>query len=69
PPDSVSFDLDVSTLATFFGSDAAITAMATLHLDPARRWLGWYNTPGARDVAKHYGRVTNSRIFRRLFPG
>ncbi|KAL4062011.1 hypothetical protein J3A83DRAFT_2773490 [Scleroderma citrinum] len=69
PLNTTSFTLDTSGMATFFGGDVAVTAMTTLHLDPTRRWLGWYNAPGTYEVAKRYGRVSKSRLLEGLFPG
>lgn len=69
PLQSANFTLDTSGMATFFGGDVAVTAMTTLHLDPTRRWLGWYNAPGTYEVAKRYGRVAKSRLLEGIFPG
>ncbi|KAI6044591.1 hypothetical protein EDC04DRAFT_3087365 [Pisolithus marmoratus] len=38
---SNGFSLDTGGMASFFGGEVAVTAMTTVHLDPARRWLGW----------------------------
>ncbi|RDX49628.1 hypothetical protein OH76DRAFT_1350441 [Lentinus brumalis] len=43
--------------------------MATLHLFAFRRWGGWYNTPGAYEIAKQYGQLANSRLWDGLFQG
>ncbi|TFK82428.1 hypothetical protein K466DRAFT_578176 [Polyporus arcularius HHB13444] len=43
--------------------------MATVHLFAFRRWGGWYNTPGAYEIAKQYGQLANSRLWDGLFPG
>ncbi|KAI0749251.1 hypothetical protein C8Q80DRAFT_1218494 [Daedaleopsis nitida] len=43
--------------------------MATVHLFAGRRWTGWYNSPGAYEVAKQYGQIANSRFWDGLFPG
>ncbi|KAI6044592.1 hypothetical protein EDC04DRAFT_320758 [Pisolithus marmoratus] len=66
---SNGFSLDTGGMASFFGGDVAVTAMTTIHLDPARRWLGWYNSPGTYEVARRYGRVSESRFLQGLFPG
>jgi len=63
-----SFSLDTSGMASFFGGDAAVAAMTTLHLDPTRRWLGWYNSPGTYEVAKRYSKFCKSRLLEGLFP-
>ena len=69
PLNNSNFTLDTSGMATFFGGDVAVAAMTTLHLDPTRRWLGWYNAPGTYEVAKRYSRVVKSRLLEGLFPG
>jgi len=69
PLNTANFTLDTSGMATFFGGDVAVAAMTTLHLDPTRRWLGWYNAPGTYEVAKRYGRVVKSRLLEGLFAG
>ncbi|KAG6331341.1 hypothetical protein ID866_7744, partial [Astraeus odoratus] len=56
-------------MAAFFGGDVAVAAMTTLHLDPSRRWLGWYNSPGTYEVARRYGKIAKSRLLEGLFPG
>ncbi|KIM55382.1 hypothetical protein SCLCIDRAFT_1221220 [Scleroderma citrinum Foug A] len=64
-----SFSLDTSGMASFFGGDAAVAAMTTLHLNPTRRWLGWYNSPGTYEVARRYSKFCKSRLLEGLFPG
>jgi len=64
-----SFSLDTSGMTTFFGGDAAVAAMTTLHLNPTRRWLGWYNSPGTYEVARRYSKFCKSRLLEGLFPG
>ncbi|KAI6032703.1 hypothetical protein F5J12DRAFT_181997 [Pisolithus orientalis] len=66
---SSGFSLDTGGMASFFGGDVAVTAMTTIHLDPSRRWLGWYNCPGTYEVARRYGRVSDSKLLEGLFPG
>ncbi|KAH7907502.1 hypothetical protein BJ138DRAFT_1174536 [Hygrophoropsis aurantiaca] len=63
------FTLDTSGVAGFFGGDEAVSAMATVHVYEGRKWLGWYNSPGAYDIGKRYGRLANSRFWDGLFPG
>ncbi|KAI6129370.1 hypothetical protein EDD16DRAFT_1701366 [Pisolithus croceorrhizus] len=63
------FSLDTGGMASFFGGEVAVTAMTTIHLDPTRRWLGWYNSPGTYEVARRYGRVSDSKLLEGLFPG
>ena len=43
--------------------------MGTAYLIPKRRWLGWYNAPGAYEVAKQYSGLAKSHLFNALFPG
>ena len=69
PLSSSSFTLDSSGVAGFFGGDGAVSGMATVHLFAFRRWGGWYNTPGAYEIAKQYGQLANSRLWDGLFPG
>ena len=63
-----AFALDASGVAGVFGGDTAVRAMATIYLIPQRRWLGWYNAPGAYEVAKQYSGIGKSYIFDALFP-
>ena len=69
PLDASLFSLDASGVSGFFGGDEAISAMATVHVYKGRRWLGLYNTPGSYEIAKRYGRIAKSSVFRGLFPG
>ncbi len=62
------FSLDSSGIAGFFGGEESFAAMNTVHL-PARRWMGWYNSPGSYFVAKKYGILPESRFWDGLFPG
>ncbi|KJA21750.1 hypothetical protein HYPSUDRAFT_41595 [Hypholoma sublateritium FD-334 SS-4] len=64
-----AFTLDVSGIAGFFGGEEAFAAMLSVHLIPARRWMGWYNSPGSYFVAKKYGTLPNSTFWDGLFPG
>ncbi|KAG1805715.1 uncharacterized protein BJ212DRAFT_1283372 [Suillus subaureus] len=63
------FNLDVGGFAGFFGGEEAVSAMETVHLYRARRWTGWYNSPGSYSVGKHYGQLANSRFWDGMFPG
>ncbi|KAL4076416.1 hypothetical protein V8B97DRAFT_1921943 [Scleroderma yunnanense] len=64
-----NFSLNTSAVAGVFGGDEAVATMATVHVYEHRKWLGWYNSPGAYTIAKRYGLLANSRIFSGLFPG
>lgn len=68
PIRNTKLTLDTSGMAAFFGGDVAVAAFTSLHLDPHRRWLGWYNSPGTFDVARRYGRISGSRFLQGLFP-
>ncbi|KAG2033635.1 hypothetical protein BDR03DRAFT_1071931 [Suillus americanus] len=63
------FNLDVGGFAGFFGGEEAVSAMETVHLYRARRWTGWFNSPGSYSVGKHYGKLANSRFWDGMFPG
>ncbi|KAG1735402.1 hypothetical protein EDB19DRAFT_1994695 [Suillus lakei] len=63
------FNLDVGGFAGFFGGEEAVSAMETVHLYRARRWTGWFNSPGSYSVGKHYGQIANSRLWDGMFPG
>ncbi|KAI0642422.1 hypothetical protein C8Q79DRAFT_252888 [Trametes meyenii] len=63
------FNLDISNVAGFFGGEIAISAMATVHVYPGRRWLGCYNQPGCYEIAKWYGKLARSRLWDTLHPG
>ena len=69
PLDSTGFTLDTTGVSGFFGGDEAISAMATVHVYKDRRWLGWYNTPGSYQIARQYGLIAKSTVFKGLFPG
>ncbi|KAH9487250.1 hypothetical protein JR316_0001320 [Psilocybe cubensis] len=64
-----NFNLDSSGIAGFFGGEEAFAAMSSVHLVRARRWLGWYNSPGSYFVAKKYGVLPNSLFWDSVFPG
>ncbi|KAG1725598.1 hypothetical protein EDB19DRAFT_1643941 [Suillus lakei] len=64
-----NFNLDVGGFAGFFGGEEAISAMETVHLYRARRWTGWFNSPGSYIIGKHYGQLANSRFWDGMFPG
>ncbi|KAG0702430.1 hypothetical protein DFH29DRAFT_921537 [Suillus ampliporus] len=63
------FSLDVGGFAGFFGGEEAVSAMETVHLYRARRWTGWFNSPGSYSVGKRYGQLANSRLWDGMFPG
>ncbi|KAF8555923.1 hypothetical protein OG21DRAFT_785029 [Imleria badia] len=63
------FSLDTSGVSGFFGGDEAVSAMGTFHVYKGLQYLGWYNTPGSFQIARRYGLVAKSTIFRGLFPG
>ncbi|THU97844.1 hypothetical protein K435DRAFT_857183 [Dendrothele bispora CBS 962.96] len=67
-PQHPRFQLNASGLAGFFGGDEAIAAMNTAQYYQGRRFLGFYNSPGGFRMAKHYGRLAKSRIWRGLYP-
>ncbi|KAK7460478.1 hypothetical protein VKT23_020782 [Stygiomarasmius scandens] len=67
-PQHPVFQLNSSGLAGFFGGDEGIAAMNTAQYYTARRFLGLYNSPGGFRMAKHYGRLAKSRIWRGFFP-
>ncbi|KAF8555925.1 hypothetical protein OG21DRAFT_1438018 [Imleria badia] len=69
PLDGSRFTLDTSGVSGFFGGDEAVSAMGTVHVYRGRRWLGWYNTPGSFQIARQYGRVAKSTVFKGFFPG
>ncbi|KAG2033620.1 hypothetical protein BDR03DRAFT_967066 [Suillus americanus] len=71
PPDihPGKFSLNVSGVAGFFGGDEAISAIQTIHHYKARRFLGWYNSPGSWNVGKKFGKLAKSRFWNGLFPG
>ncbi|EIW55252.1 uncharacterized protein TRAVEDRAFT_94054, partial [Trametes versicolor FP-101664 SS1] len=69
PPPPTSFTLDISGIAGFFGGDASVAAMNTIHIYSGRRWMGWYNQPGTYEVARRYGQLAVSRLWDALYPG
>ena len=62
------FTLNLSGIASFFGGEETISAMATVHLYEGRRWLGWYNCPGSFSFAARFARMANTRVWNGLFP-
>ncbi|KAI0676020.1 hypothetical protein C8Q78DRAFT_963899 [Trametes maxima] len=68
-PPQQGFNLDISNVAGFFGGEIAVSAMATVHVYPGRRWLGCYNQPGSYEIAKWYGKLARSRLWDTLLPG
>ncbi|KAF4576881.1 hypothetical protein AB1N83_001846 [Pleurotus pulmonarius] len=69
PLNNTKFNLDVSGIVGFLGGGEAISAMESMHFNKYRKWLGWYNSPGSYDIAKHYGRLARSRIWDGIYPG
>lgn len=69
PISASKFTLDLSGVAGFFGGDAAVHAMVTVHIYQGRKWLGWYNTPGSYEVARSYGQLGRSRFFDGVYSG
>ncbi|CCM02452.1 uncharacterized protein FIBRA_04551 [Fibroporia radiculosa] len=69
PLSDAKFTLDASGVAGIFGGDEAVSAMATVHVYQGRKWLGWYNSPGAYEISKRYGQLAKSRLWSGLFPG
>ena len=67
--DDTNINLDISGVAGFFGGDVEVSAMTTVHLYSARKYLGWYNTPGSYEIARRYGQVARSRFWDGLYPG
>jgi len=65
----MTFSLNTSAVIGVFGGDEAVATMATVHVYERRKWLGWYNSPGAYTIAKRYGLLTKSRMFTGFFPG
>ncbi|KAN0100082.1 hypothetical protein V8E55_000066 [Tylopilus felleus] len=61
------FTLDLSGVASFFGGEEAISAIATVHLYEGRRWFGWYNCPGTFSFAARFARMANPRAWDGLF--
>ncbi|KAH9946395.1 uncharacterized protein BXZ73DRAFT_37284 [Epithele typhae] len=69
PLADTNLNLDISGVAGFFGGDVAVSAMATVHVYPGRKWLGWYNTPGSYEIAKRFGILGKTRFWDGLYPG
>ncbi|THU77887.1 hypothetical protein K435DRAFT_738106, partial [Dendrothele bispora CBS 962.96] len=67
-PQHPRFQLNASGLVGFFGGDEAIAAMNTAQYYKGRRFMGFYNSPGGFRMAKHYGRLAKSRIWRGFYP-
>ncbi|TFK55909.1 hypothetical protein OE88DRAFT_677071 [Heliocybe sulcata] len=64
-----SFTLDVGGVVGLFGGDEDVMAMKSVHLYVGRKWLGWYNSPGAYDLARFYGKLPTSTLWRGLLSG
>ena len=69
PLANAKFSLNSLGVAGFFGGDIAVNGMATVIFFFGRRFGGLYNTPGSLEIARRYGQLANSRIYRGLFPG
>ena len=69
PLQDSDISLDIGGVAGFFGGDVAVAAMATVHIYPGRKWLGWYNTPGSYEIAKRFGQLGRTRFWDGLYPG
>ncbi|KAG6327854.1 hypothetical protein ID866_11235, partial [Astraeus odoratus] len=41
-----NFTMDTSGLVSILGGPAAKSSLALVHIYKARKWLGWYNSPG-----------------------
>ncbi|KAM5539264.1 hypothetical protein V8D89_007137 [Ganoderma adspersum] len=68
PLANASFSLNSLGVAGFFGGDIAVNGMATVIFFFGRRFGGLYNAPGSLEIAKRYGQLANSRVYRGLFP-
>ncbi|KAK7441796.1 hypothetical protein VKT23_009182 [Stygiomarasmius scandens] len=68
PDSDPKFQLNSSGLAGFFGGDEAISAMNTTQFYQGRNLMGFYNSPGGFRMAKHYGRLAKSPLWRGFFP-
>ncbi|KAI9461120.1 hypothetical protein HD554DRAFT_2176402 [Boletus coccyginus] len=70
PLSDTKFTLNAWGVAGMFGGEEAISAVALIPLCPGRRWLGWYNSPGSLEVARHFGRLahSSSQFWQRIFP-
>ena len=69
PLANAKFSLNSLGVAGFFGGDIAVNGMATVIFFIGRRFVGLYNAPGSLEVAKRYGQLASSRVYRGLFPG
>ncbi|KAF8546279.1 hypothetical protein OG21DRAFT_1527934, partial [Imleria badia] len=63
------FNLNSAGVAGFFGGEEVLSTIGIMHLYEGRHWFGWYNSPGSYLIAKHFGRMANSRFWEGLFPG
>ena len=68
PLADTKFTLNAWGVAGIFGGEEAISAVALIPLCQGRRWLGWYNSPGSLEVARHFGRLAHSQFWARIFP-
>ncbi|KAF8549356.1 hypothetical protein OG21DRAFT_1606481 [Imleria badia] len=68
PLSDIKFSLNAWGVAGIFGGEEAISAVALIPLFQGRRWLGWYNSPGSLEVARHFGRLAQSQFWEELFP-
>lgn len=62
------FTLNAWGVAGIFGGEEAISTVALIPLYQGRRWLGWYNSPGSLNVARHFGNLARSHFWQRVFP-
>ncbi len=69
PLANAKFTLNSLGVAGFFGGDIAVNGMATVIFFFGRRFGGLYNTPGSLEIARRYGQLANSRIYKGIFPG
>lgn len=68
PLTNTKFSLNAWGVAGIFGGEENILAMGLIPLYQGRRWLGWYNSPGSLDVARHFVHLAQSHFWQRLFP-
>ncbi|KAF8122437.1 hypothetical protein EV363DRAFT_828692 [Boletus edulis] len=68
PFSNAKYTLNAWGVAGIFGGEEAISAVALIPLCQGRRWLGWYNSPGSLEVARHFGRLAHSQFWGRIFP-
>ncbi|KAH0838883.1 hypothetical protein J3R83DRAFT_7310 [Lanmaoa asiatica] len=67
----VQFALNALEFVGLIGGIEVISVMAMIPLYRGRRWLGWYNTPGSLDIARHLGDFASSfrtRPYKTLSP-